>query len=154
MVSPSVSFMRSARIRAIASDGPPAANGTMTVMGCDGKLSARALPPNASNATSAARTFLRITPSKPRTFKNLKLQPRVVDRLVPIELARNRRQWIFKPCRAVEQHHAVIFRHATVGEALFVGGIGCRALRTQQQPFFTRDFIECSRNLLIRHRYG
>ena len=32
--------MRSARIRAIASDGPPAENGTMMVMGRDGKFCA------------------------------------------------------------------------------------------------------------------
>ena len=59
--------MRSARIRAIASDGPPAENGTTMVMGCDGKLSARALPPNASIAINAARTVLRIT-SSPTTI--------------------------------------------------------------------------------------
>ena len=37
--------MRSARIRAIASDGPPAENGTMMVMGRDGKFCATAAPP-------------------------------------------------------------------------------------------------------------
>jgi hypothetical protein len=51
--------MRSAITRIIASDGPPAENGTMTVMGCDGKVSANALPPNVSIA-SAARTIRRI----------------------------------------------------------------------------------------------
>ena len=42
--------MRSARIRAIASDGPPAENGTMMVMGREGKFCASAAPPNASDA--------------------------------------------------------------------------------------------------------
>jgi hypothetical protein len=34
--SPSETFMRSPRTRAIASDGPPAANGTTMVIGRDG----------------------------------------------------------------------------------------------------------------------
>jgi hypothetical protein len=57
--------MRSARIRAIASDGPPAENGTMMVMGCDGKFSAGALPPDIKRPISAAQTVVRITPSNP-----------------------------------------------------------------------------------------
>ena len=61
--SPSVTFMRSAIIRAMASDGPPAENGTTMVMGCDGKVSANALPPNASIAINAAQIVLRITSS-------------------------------------------------------------------------------------------
>ena len=47
----------------MTSDGPPAANGTTMVIGRDGKLSARAKPPNASIAVNAARIVLRITPS-------------------------------------------------------------------------------------------
>ena len=41
--------MRSARIRAIASDGPPAENGTMMVMGREGKFCADAAPAKASD---------------------------------------------------------------------------------------------------------
>src|SRR5712671_3135153 len=63
MASPSVVFIRSARIRVIASDGPPAENGTTMVMGCDGKLSASALPPNDISAIDAARIVLRIMSS-------------------------------------------------------------------------------------------
>jgi hypothetical protein len=55
--------MRSARTRAIASDGPPAENGTMMVMGCDGKFSASALPPDIKSPINAAQTVLRIAPS-------------------------------------------------------------------------------------------
>jgi hypothetical protein len=55
--------MRSARIRAIASDGPPAENGTMMVMGRDGKFCAAATPPDISNAANAIQTALRITSS-------------------------------------------------------------------------------------------
>src|ERR1700687_2842056 len=85
----SVTFMRSAIIRIIASDGPPAENGTMTVMGCDGKFSASALPPNVSIA-SAARTILRIQLSLGPAAR--KLQLRVVDRLMAVERARDRRE--------------------------------------------------------------
>jgi hypothetical protein len=60
MFCPSVTRIRSARIRAIASVGPPAENGTTMVRGCDGKLSASALPPVTSNAANAARIILRI----------------------------------------------------------------------------------------------
>src|SRR3954447_22476022 len=80
------------------------------------------------------------------------LQLRVVDRLVAIERARDRRQRIFKPCRTIEQHDAIVFRHAAVGKALLVGSIRRRPFRTQQQAFFARHFVERSRNLLIRHR--
>src|SRR6202048_5071298 len=149
--SPSVTFMRSAMIRIIASDGPLAENGTMTVIGCDGKFSASALPPNVSIA-SAARTILRIQLSLGPAAR--KLQLRVVDRLMAIERARDRRQRVFKPCRAIEQQPPIIFRDAAVGETLFVGGIGCGALRAQQQAFFARDFVQRSRNFLIRHRDG
>jgi hypothetical protein len=45
----------------MASDGPPAENGTTMVMGCDGNVSANALPPNASIAINAAQIDLRIT---------------------------------------------------------------------------------------------
>jgi hypothetical protein len=55
-----VTLMRSARIRAIASDGPPAENGTMMVMGRDGKFWATATLPNANIANKAAKTILRI----------------------------------------------------------------------------------------------
>src|SRR5258708_5516484 len=61
MVWRSVRCIRSARIRDIASEGPPAEHGTMMVMGCDGKFCAGAGPPDISNA-SAAKTVLRITP--------------------------------------------------------------------------------------------
>src|SRR6267378_2191672 len=59
--------MRSARIRAMTSDGPPAENGTTMVIGCDGKFSASALPPAARTA-SAARTIFRITFSQNTTI--------------------------------------------------------------------------------------
>src|SRR5215211_9281160 len=52
--------MRSARIRAIASDGPPAENGTMMVMGRDGKFWAAATLLNANTAIAARMNF-RIT---------------------------------------------------------------------------------------------
>src|SRR6202022_4569877 len=134
MVWPSVVFIRSARIRAMASDGPPAENGTTMVSGCDGKLSARALPPKASNAANAARTILRIAPSpQKRHAAGRELEPGVVDRLMAIQRARDRRQRVFEPGRAIEQHHAIIFGHAAIGKALLVGGVGCRPLRTQQQ---------------------
>src|SRR5260370_33983048 len=120
--SPSVIFIRSARIRAIASDGPPAENGTMMVMGCDGKFSARALP-KASSAVNAARTALRITPSDADAPFAPLLKPGVVDRRVAIERARDRRQRIFKPCRVFEQHHASIFRYASDGETLHICGL-------------------------------
>jgi hypothetical protein len=48
-------------MRIIASDGPPAANGTTTVIGRDGKFSAKALLASASVAVNRARTVLRIT---------------------------------------------------------------------------------------------
>src|SRR6266404_5389593 len=105
--------MRSAMIRIIASDGPPAENGTMIVMGCDGNFSASALPPDISIA-SAARTILRIKLSLGPTARRLQL--RVVDRLMAIERARDRRQRVFKACGAIEQHHPIIFRHASVGQ--------------------------------------
>src|SRR5258705_13989656 len=89
-----------------------------------------------------------------RFARNDGLEFRVVDRLVTIERARDRRQRILKPCRAIEQHHAIIFRDATVGEALLVSGIGRSALRAQQQALFARHFIERSRNLLILDRNG
>ncbi|MGY4312726.1 hypothetical protein ACVWW1_002029 [Bradyrhizobium sp. JR3.5] len=54
--------MRSARMRAIASDGPPAANGTTMVIGCAGQVSAETLPVN-DNIASTARTSFRITRS-------------------------------------------------------------------------------------------
>src|SRR5216684_6247961 len=151
MASPSVVFMRSPRMRIIASDGPPAANGTMTVIGREGKFSARAVPPpNASMANNAAKTVLRITPSGDAALRILQL--RVVDRLMAIERARHRRQRVFKACGAIEQHHAITFADAAVGEALLIGGLGCSPLRTQQQALFARNFVERGRNLLVRHR--
>src|SRR3954453_12909884 len=51
------------------------------------------------------------------------LQLRVADQLVAIERARDRRQRIFKPCRTIEQHHAIVFRHAAIGKAFLVGSI-------------------------------
>src|SRR5262245_50708891 len=51
--------MRSARIRAIASDGPPAENGTMMVMGRDGKFCAATGPTDISNAANANQNDLR-----------------------------------------------------------------------------------------------
>src|SRR5713101_4285161 len=87
IASPSVVFMRSARIRVIASDGPPAENGTTMVMGCAGKFSARALPPNAASAANAARIALRITPPETLRHRNDGLETCVVDRLQAIERA-------------------------------------------------------------------
>src|SRR5438046_9743087 len=78
----------------------------------------------------------------------------VVDRLVTIERARDRRQRVFKACRAIEQHHAIIFRDAAIVETLLVGGVGGCSLRTQQQAFLTRNFAQRGRNLLISHRNG
>src|SRR5688500_12142925 len=66
------------------------------------------------------------------------LQPSVVDRLMSIERARDRRQRIFKPCRAIEQHDAIVLRHAAVGKALLVGSIRRRPFRTQQQALLAR----------------
>src|SRR4051794_3484221 len=80
------------------------------------------------------------------------LEFRVVDRLVAIERARDRRQRIFKPGSAIEQHDAIAFCNTTFGEALLVSGIRCRPFRTQQQALLARHFVERSRNLLIRHR--
>jgi len=51
--------MRSASIRAIASDGPPAENGTMMVMGRDGKFWATAWPPMVINTANAAQIAFR-----------------------------------------------------------------------------------------------
>src|SRR5439155_3155501 len=180
MASPSVVFIRSARIRVIASDGPPAENGTTMVMGCDGKLSASALPANDISAINAAKTVLRITPLQQRPHhrhceerseeaiqlsvsrrcglrrcaRNDGLEFCVVDRLMTIERARDRRQRVFKPCGAIEQHHPVTFRYPAVGKALFVSGVSRRALGTQQQAFFACDFIKRSRNFLVAHRNG
>jgi hypothetical protein len=56
-----VAYIRSARIRAIASDGPPAENGTMMVMGRDGKFWADAGPPMVINTANAAQIALRKT---------------------------------------------------------------------------------------------
>ena len=45
------------------------------------------------------------------------LQLREIDRRMAIQRARDRRQRIFKAGRTIEQHHAIIFRHAALGEA-------------------------------------
>src|SRR5947209_10329997 len=102
-------------MRAIASVGPPAENGTTMVMGWAGNWSAMAVPTNVSNETQAARIALRM-------FQNLQL--RVVDRLVTIERAVDFRQRVFKACGAVEQHDPITFVDAAIGEALLVGGVG------------------------------
>src|SRR6185312_4226329 len=73
---------------------------------------------------------------------------RVVDRLVSIERTRDRRQRVFKPCRAVKQHDAIGPGNPTFGEALLIGGVRRRAFRTQQQAFLARHLVERSRNLL------
>src|SRR6266403_6338683 len=78
----------------------------------------------------------------------------VVDRLMTIERARDRRQRVFKTCGAIEQHHAITFRHASVGKTLLVGSVSGRTFRTQQQALFARDLVERSRNFLIAHRNG
>ncbi len=51
---PSVSFMRSPRMRASVSVGPPAGNGTIMVIGREGKVSAPAALKHPSVAASAA----------------------------------------------------------------------------------------------------
>src|SRR5713226_5092704 len=62
--------------------------------------------------------------SRDPVARNDGLQFCVVDRLETIERARDRRQRVFKPGRAIEQHHAIVFRDAAIGEALLVGGVG------------------------------
>src|SRR3954464_1804863 len=74
-------------------------------------------------ATQGLAAILRDAAKRPLLRMRL-LEFRVVDRLVSIERSRDRRQRILKPCRAIEQHHAIIFRDASVREALLVGGIG------------------------------
>src|SRR5207249_8863709 len=83
--------------------------------------------------TSRGSTELSFAFQAPITTAARQSELRVVDRLMSIERARDRRQRIFKPCGAIEQHHAIIFRHASVGEALLVGGVGRSPLGTQQQ---------------------
>ena len=61
----------------------------------------------------------------------------------------HRRQGILKARGAIEQHHAITFADAAVGEALLVGGIGRSAFGAQQQALFARDIVECSGNLLV-----
>ena len=52
------------------------------------------------------------------------LQPgREIDGLMPIERALDRRQRIFQPGGAIEQHGLLAARHAAVGEALFVSRV-------------------------------
>src|SRR5258708_9499259 len=51
-----------------------------------------------------------------RCARNDGLQLRVVDRLMAIERPRDRRQRVFKPCRAIQQPHAINFPHPTVRE--------------------------------------
>src|SRR3569833_902857 len=65
-----------------------------------------------------------------------------VDRLKAIERAGHRRQRIFKACRAIKQHLAVIFRDPTVVEALLVGGVGGGPLWVQQKPLLARHFVQ------------
>src|SRR4051794_21141741 len=102
--------MRSAKMRAIASEGPPAENGTTMVIGCVGKVSAAAPPIVASMTANATETILLITPSvAPATERDLEL--RKIDRLMTIERARDRRQRIFESGSAVEKHNPVILCH-------------------------------------------
>jgi hypothetical protein len=55
-------------IRAIESVGPPAENGTMMVMGCEGKVSAASAGlENVSSEANAVRIIFRITTS-PKIF--------------------------------------------------------------------------------------
>src|ERR1700716_3757061 len=78
------------------------------------------------------RKLLRMRAEKlSETLRMRPLEFRVIDRLMPIERACDRRQRVFKPCGAIEQHHPVVFRNAPIGEAFLVGGIGRRPLRTQ-----------------------
>src|SRR6185369_4674330 len=100
----SVTFMCSARIRDMASEGPPAENGTMMVMGRDGKFCAAAGNANARVARTTAEIILRICFSN-ALFQNPHgedLEPREIDRLVAIERARHGWQRIFKSRGAVK----------------------------------------------------
>src|SRR5947208_15707983 len=104
--------------------------------------------------TSRGSTELSFAFQAPITTAARQSELRVVDRLMTIERARDRRQRVFKPCGAIEQHHPVTFRYPAVGKALFVSGVSRRALGTQQQAFFACDFIKRSRNFLVAHRNG
>src|SRR5262245_39481740 len=173
--------MCSARMRAIASDGPPAENGTTMVTGREGKFWAKAGATNARAAANTASTNLRITTSVKRPPSSLRgakrrsnpsfvtgmdgllrfarndgrcLQLREIDRLVAIERSVDLRQRIFEPCRAIKQHHAITLCNTTFGEALPVGGVGRRTLGAEQKPLLARHFIERSRNLLVIDRDG
>src|SRR5689334_25440982 len=81
-------------------------------------------------------------------------ETRVVNRLETIERARDRRQRIFKPRSAIEKHYAIGLGNTTFGEALLIGGIGRRSLRTQQEAFLARDLVQRGGNLLIGHGDG
>src|ERR1700750_2613565 len=108
-------------MRAIASDGPPAENGTMMVIGCDGNSSARTAPAKARIAIRAVQKVLRIICFFSwRRFVGSELELREVNRLVAIERSRHGRQRIFKSGRAIEQHHAIIFCDAAINQTLLV----------------------------------
>src|SRR6185437_16699623 len=47
----------------------------------------------------------------------------VIDRLMPIQFTLHLWKRIFQPARAIEQHDAIRFRQAAVGERLLVGGV-------------------------------
>src|SRR5690348_14638544 len=61
-----------------------------------------------------------------------------VDWFVPIELAFDLRQRIFQAARAIEQHDLIGRLDAAVGQTLFVGGVGGRSFRTEQESLFPR----------------
>src|ERR1700687_1151226 len=71
----------------------------------------------------ASRSLSSGARSRDPLARNDSLQFRVVDRLVAIERAGDRRQRVFKACRAIEQHDAIIFRDAGIGRAFVVSGL-------------------------------
>src|SRR3954471_22117205 len=81
--------------------------------------------------------------------RNAALELRIVDRLVAIERAVDRRQRGFQAGGAIEQHHAVTLRDASVGEAVLVGGVGRSAFGAQQQPLLARDLVQRRRDLVV-----
>src|SRR6185437_4259481 len=182
-VLPSVWPMCCASNRPMTSVGPPAANGTIMVIGRDGYSSAVAATVVIQISASAAVKTPFMCPSQPflfprhceersdeaiqnsltvitsrpgllRSARNDDLERRVIDRLVPIERALDRRQRIFQPGRTVEQQRLLGARNAPVGKALFVGGVGGGALRAHQKALFAGNLLQAGRNRLIRHRDG
>src|SRR5579872_4408714 len=180
---PSVWPMCCASSRPMTSVGPPAANGTIMVIGRDGYSSAVAATVAVQISASAAvktpfhvssqpflfprhceersdeaiQNSLTVITSRPgllRSARNDDLQRRVIDRLMPVERALDRRQRLFRSGRTVEQHRLLGARNTPVGETLFVGRIGSGAFRAHQKALFAGNLLQSGRNRLIRHRDG